>query len=503
MPLPANALVLARISDARDQQDDDRAVTDRGVTGQVEDGLALAARLGWAAGPPETHHLIENDTSAFKRRRIDVPGAGAQLRTVRPEFRRGLAMLADGRADGLIAYDLDRTCRDPRDLEDLIDVIEASRPRIPVVSVTGSLALANDADITMARVLVAVANKSSRDTGRRVARARLRSARNGEAGGGGRRRFGFERDGVTLRAGEAAEIRRATDAVLAGVSLRQVTLSLRDRDVPTVTGARWDSRTVRGILLRPRNAGLMVYRPASARRYGPPYAEDEIVGTGSWEPIVTEAEWRAVTAILADPARSQAHYYGAAPRWLGSRIYLCGACGDGALVVVTGSGEQRRKYRRYVCAEKANISRPAVPVDAFVTETILARLERPDAAALIQAGPGAPDLVSLRKQAASLRELLDEQARLHARQVIDGRQLAAGTADLRAQLGPVEAAIQAASTSSPAAGIAGKPDARQRWDELDLGRRRVLVRSLVTVTVLPSRPGPGFDSRSVRIEWRQ
>jgi len=187
--VPDNAIVLARISDARDGDE-------RGVSDQLADCLQLAARLG------------------------------------------------DGRADGLIAYDLDRTARDPRDLEDLIDVVEASRPRVPVESVTGTLRLDGDGDITMARVLLAVANKASRDTARRVARARLRQAQAGEFGGG-KRRFGFEPDGVTIREEEAAEIRRAVDAVLSGVSLNQVTASLRERNVPTVTGRPWTTVTLR------------------------------------------------------------------------------------------------------------------------------------------------------------------------------------------------------------------------------------------------------------------
>ena len=112
-------------------------------------------------------------------------------------------MLADGRADGLIAIDLDRACRDPRDLEDLIDVVESRSPRVPVESVTGSLRLANDGDITMARVMVAVANKASRDTGRRVASSHMHRATGGQFRGGPRP-FGFEPDGTTLIPSEAA-----------------------------------------------------------------------------------------------------------------------------------------------------------------------------------------------------------------------------------------------------------------------------------------------------------
>src|ERR1039458_2066784 len=45
-----------------------------------------------------------------------------------------------------------------------------------------------------------------------------------------------------------------------------------------------------------------------------------------------------------------------------------------------------------------------------------------------------PDPLELRREAAALRERLDEQARLHAEGMIDGQQLAAGSASARAGL---------------------------------------------------------------------
>jgi site-specific DNA recombinase len=487
------AIVLARISDARDGDE-------RGVSDQLGDGQILARRIGWTVGPAATHHVIENDTSAFKRKRIMLPDGSHQLRTVRPAFRHALAMLADGRADGLIAYDLDRACRDPRDLEDLIDVIEFSRPRIPVESVTGSLKLATDADITMARVLVAVANKSSRDTARRVARARLRQAVNGQYGGG-KRRYGFEPDGVTIREDEAAEIRRATEALLAGVSLRQVTASLRDRRVPTATGkAPWDTQTVRDILLRPRNAGLMVHRPAADPRVGAPYADAEIVGNAPWSPIVPESAWRAVCAILTNPARTVGP--GNTPRWLGSRVYRCGVCHDGTTLVVMGSHGNTKRYPRYTC-EQWHLARAAVPVDELVEAALIARLEQPDAVDLIPVADDDVDLRTLYSEETSLKELLNEQARLHARKVITGQQLEAGSRELRASLDQVRTGIAAAEETSPLAGIAGRADAAQIWRGLDLGRRRALLRVLANVTVLPARRGRGFDPNSVDIDFNR
>jgi site-specific DNA recombinase len=489
--VPSKAIILARISDARDGDE-------RGVSDQITDCLRLAERLRWTAGPAATHHIIENDTSAFKRRKIALPDGRHELRTVRPGFRQMLAMLADGRADGLIAYDLDRAVRDPRDLEDLIDVVESRHLRVPVESVTGSLRLASDGDITMARVLVAVANKSSRDTARRVARARRRQAENGQHGGG-KRRFGFEPDGVTIRETEAAEIRRAADAILAGVSLRQVTASLRDREIPTVTGAAWSTQTARDILLRPRNAALMVYRPIGATRQGPPYTDAEIAGAAPWPAILPEPVWRAVCAVLTDPSRSNGA--GNTPRWLGSRIYGCGACDDGTTLIVMGSDSGAKRYSRYTCTTW-HLARVAKPVDELVAETIIARLKRPDAVNLLPASKGI-DTGALRREASSLRELLDEQARLHARGIIDTRQLAAGSAELRTRLEQAENTLAEAAATSPMAGLAGQPGAGQVWERLDLGRRRAVLRALVDVTLLPTRRGRGFDPNSVRFTWHE
>jgi len=163
--------------------------------------------------------------------------------------------------------------------------VEQSSPRIPVESVSGSLRLANDADITVARVMCAVANKASRDTARRVAAARRRRAEAGQYSAGGPRPFGFGRDGVTVRPAEAAEIVTAADAVLAGVPIRQIVAGLRRRGVRTVTGAAWKPTTVREILRRPRNAGILVYR-------------GEEIGPAPWPPILPEPAYRAVCAAL-------------------------------------------------------------------------------------------------------------------------------------------------------------------------------------------------------------
>jgi DNA invertase Pin-like site-specific DNA recombinase len=476
---PVRAVLLARISDARNGDD-------HGVAGQLADMRRYARRLGWAAGPAETHEITENDTSAFKRRMVTLTDGSRQLRTFRPGFRRALAMLRHGAADGLIALDLDRACRDPRDLEDLIDVVEGRKPRLPVESVTGSLRLATDADITMARVMVAVANKSSRDTARRVAAARARQAAEGRPGGGGRC-FGYTPDGLAVIPAEAAAIRAAADAVLAGASLRAITRDWTAAGITTTRGKPWRPSWLRSLLLRPRLAGIAVY-------------QREEVGAAAWPAILDEGTWRTVRRLLTDPGRLTAR--GNEPKWLGSGLYACGVCGE---AVTTGTGG--RHGRTYVCP-RHHIRRTAAPVDQLVTGVVTARLALPDAAeAMAPKRHDGPDTASLHRQAAALRSRLDEQAALHARGGITTAQLATGTRIIAADLAAVESQLATVTRQSPLTGIAGHPDAAAVWQGLPLWRQREIVRVLMNVRLMPSRPGrqPGggyFDPASVRVEWR-
>jgi len=184
------AVILTRISDDRVKYDKHGNRTEREGLG-VADQQTRAREKTEQLGGEVVAVLEENDTSGFKRKRMKAtftyPDGETEtttiLRTIRPKFHEALRMLRTGQARMLITLDLDRLTRDPRDLEDLIDVVEHSSPRVVCDSVTGSMRLATDADITMARVMVAMANKSSRDTRRRVADARERRVKNGGNGG--------------------------------------------------------------------------------------------------------------------------------------------------------------------------------------------------------------------------------------------------------------------------------------------------------------------------------
>lgn len=299
-----------------------RQAISKGIGRQEEDGRNLAARLGWTIAKV----IPEDDTSAYKRRKVKLPDGTTALRTVRPGFRAALEGLASGEYDGLIADDLDRVARDPRDLEDLIDVVESRTPNIPVTSVTGSLRLDTDAGISMARVMVSIANKSSRDTARRVARKHQELAAEGKPGGGGFRPYGYTAKSREPIDAEAAVVREIAARILGewdgwtpeqrgkiqpsvGESLSSIAADLNRRGIPTATGVPWSDRSVRSVVSKASVAGLREHR-------------GEVVGKAVWPAILEPPVWERVCARLAGRNRAVDLTL---QRWL-TGVLRCSSC---------------------------------------------------------------------------------------------------------------------------------------------------------------------------------
>nr|WP_201761664.1 MULTISPECIES: recombinase family protein [unclassified Nonomuraea] len=267
---PLRAVLYVRISD-------DPEGAEKGVDRQEADCRAYAEAQGFSV----VEVFRENDTSAFKQRTITLPTGEKVRRVVRPRFRAMLQLLARHGAEAMIAYDLDRAVRDPRDLEDLIDakVLYGFR----VLSTTGSLRLDSDSDIAMARVLVAMANKSSADTARRVARASKQQALEGRWHGG-RAPYGYRMGDSTLYvvSEHAALVREAADRVLAGESLYVITRTWNERGERTRNGVVWSEKALAMILRNPALKGIRIYRPTLPD--GSYAVEPEVTAEGNPDP---------------------------------------------------------------------------------------------------------------------------------------------------------------------------------------------------------------------------
>ena len=280
------AVVYVRISD-------DPEGTERGVDRQEADCRAYAEAHGWEVAAV----FRENDTSAFKQRTITLPSGERVRRVIRPQFRAMLTHLTSGQAQVMVAYDLDRAVRDPRDLEDLIDAKVLGG--FTVRSVTGSLRLDTDSDVAMARVLVAMANKSSADTARRVARAAKQ---------------------------QAIEMYQR---VLAGDSLYRIRKDWNARGILTTHGCLWSDRTLKMVLYNPSNKGVREYRPVMPD--GSRAKTSKIQVQAAWPAIVDEDTWQQVSDVL--DARKKARNFhqpgsGAAVRMYPfSGLIRCSLCG--------------------------------------------------------------------------------------------------------------------------------------------------------------------------------
>ena len=454
---------------------------------------AEAARLGWAVA----RVIVENDAivngngklrpaSAFKRRKITTPSGRVELRTVRPGYRSMLDDITSGRAQAILAEDLDRACRDPRDLEDLIDACE--QHRASARSLSGSLTLTDggtDAEITMARNMVTFANKSSRDTARRVAEGRERHA--GKSYGGGRRPYGFRvaegteqyHRNLVIDQAEAEVLRAAAADILDhGISLRALARDLREQGTPTVTGVPWTESTLRDVLSKPATAGLASYK--GELREAP------------WPAILPRDRWERLTDLFTSHKTGRAPE----PRWLVSCYATCGVCGG----VVKSLGTSAR--RAYTCRDGGHVRRAGEAVDAYIEGAVIERLSQPDIADLLRPPPRpGTDAATLRKQARKLRAKRAKMGELFAADAITEDQLTSGTRAIKARLALVEAQLAASDQPDPLADFRDRPAAAV-WESLSLPRRRAVVRLLMRVTILPAaRQGARFSPDSVRIEW--
>jgi site-specific DNA recombinase len=438
-----------------------------GVERQEADCRELADRLGWQV--VAVH--VDNDLSAYSGK-------------PRPGYRALLADLEAGRVDGVLTWHADRLHRSPKELEHYIGVCQ---PRdVPTATVkAGALDLATPTGRAVARTVGAWARFEVEHMAERQQRARLQAATDGRWSGG-RRPYGYGADGATVMPAEASEVRTACAEVLAGRSLRAIAADLNARGSRTSTGKRWRSDSLREVLLRPRNAGLMVHR-------------GQVVGEAGWPALVDPDVWKAVVAVLTDPMRRTNP--GRGPRWLLSGIATCSVCG----APVRSSAAAGRAV--YTCSSGKHVIRTAAEVDAYITAIILERLSRRDARELL-APDKKVDTAELHLRDAALRERLDGLAAAYADGAIDGRQLREGTERIRAQRAEVEAQLAASARGSVLAGVVDAVNPVKVWNGLDLDRRRAIVQVLLAVVIHPARRGrrpgwqPGesyFDLRTVQV----
>jgi hypothetical protein len=230
----------------------------------------------------------------------------------------------------------------------------------------------------MARVMVAFANKSSADTGRRVKRKQQQLAQEGRLVHAGRVPFGWQADGESADPAAKTEILEAHKRLLAGDKLVRIRDDWLARDiVPRDPKGQRHGKdkaaqglahsTVRRILTNPALAGFKEYRGEILK------GDDGAPVTGAWEAICTAEQLDAVRGVL--DAR-QASWQPSGNVYLLSGIARCGKC---TLPMRGQFARDRHGNKRpvYACDSGASrkgcggVSRVADPVDKLIIQLIL------------------------------------------------------------------------------------------------------------------------------------
>ncbi|OLT32677.1 hypothetical protein BJF84_00135 [Rhodococcus sp. CUA-806] len=422
------------------------------MTRQKEDCQKLAERLGWTVGKV----YEDNSVSAFKRK-------------ARPEWTAMLDDLRSGTRDGLIAYDLDRVARQPRDLEDLIDAVELKK--IPTAVVTGDVDLGTDNGVFMARFLVNMANKSSRDTGRRVARAAQQRAEQGIPQKAKHRPFGYTAD-YAIVPDEAAMIRDAYKRVIAGENLTSITKSFAKFE--TVGGGRWYRGTVKKILQRAANAGIRTYKGTE-------------VGSGNWEPIVDRKTYEAAMAVFESAAKPMPDMTNA---HLLSSIARCGLCG----FPMYGRRRNNSNKPQYVCMPThggcGRIARQKEPLDAFIEELVQEHIDR-----LV---PPKIELDNTADEVASIESKIDELQQANLAGDISLRDFMTLVNGYREQLKSLQKA------KAKAVGVQVSETFAEKFADGNLSQKRVIIKRYIEAIVInPTKKGARkLDYDAIQVLWK-
>jgi site-specific DNA recombinase len=454
------------------RQSQDRDGTGYGVDRQREDVARLIDSRGWQLAA----EFVDNDVSALSRK-------------PRPQFTEMMARADAGEFDVIAARHMDRLLRR---LSEFVSVRDrCQKAGVAIVTAADGVDTSTDGGRLVAGILAMVAEGEVERKGARQRSAAEQAAKQGRWVGG-RRAFGYEADGVTIRDAEAALIRQGYADVLAGESLAEVARRWDAAGFVTSLGNPWHRLAVKDVLSNPRHAGLRRHRPIEDRVKIRQNPELGIVGAAEWQAIVDETTWRAAVRILCDPSRLRTPRGG---KGLLTGVAVCGECGKP--VHRGGSSHGNASYR---CSSGRHVSRKAQPIDQYVAQVAIGLLTRPDAADLWAAE--LPDASELMAEADTLRRRREDLALDYADGAMTREQFRAANTRVLERLAELEAKIAAAGKSSPLA-IVAADDVRATWDTLSVAQRRGIIAALMTpVLHLVGAGVRDFDPESVEIRWK-
>lgn len=452
MASPVRTAIYARIS---------RDITGEGlgVERQLTDCRKYAQDRGWVVA----EEYVDNDISAYQGKK-------------RPAYQRMLEDIDAGQRDAVIVYNLDRLTRKPRELEEFTDCLQAARVTELGV-VTGDISLGTNDGLLMARILAAFAANESARKSERLKRKARETAEAGKPNGGNLRPFGYEKDQMTVVESEATAIRTIADRYLAGESLMSLTSWLQSEGILSVAGGLWRTTTLRQTLTNPRIAGLRAHN-------------GEIVATAVWPAIITVAQHEQLVAAFARKSQSNRR---APRRYLLSGMLRCGRCGNKLF------SSARRDSRRYVCSSSpdhggcGHLTVVAAPVEEWIAEAVLIRLDSPAMADALAGRAAADDRhVALTAELQLDQAQMDELAQLYGAKAISAAEWMTARRPIEERIFTTTRQLSQITSGNALTGLVGNGEAlRASWQSLNLSRQAAIVAAVLDYATIAPAAGRG------------
>ena len=445
------AAIYCRISHAGDEDQTGVERQERLIREQAE-RLQLVI-------PPELV-FVDNNRSAWQRNR-KRPGWDALLEAVRK-----------GDVRHVLTYHPDRLMRQPRDLEELLQI--ADENDITLHGQANQRDLSDPDDRFFLRIEVAHACRSSDDTLRRLNDAMVEQAQQGRPHTG-KRRYGYDKSGMVVIPEEAEIVREVFTRYVDGQTSHAIARSLVERGLTTALGKTWNSNNVLNLLDSHHVAGIRMFR-------------GEEIGQGEWPAIIHRGLW--------DEVRERRTYRASA--WKESvrpgRFYLlrgvitCKGCG----IRMAGSGANANNAR-YVCTRHTRNDGmrcgrviAANPTEKFVKEAAIRLLEELDITGKPQTGVTSlsdEDLAAIEADEGELVELKDmwDTGELKTREYREMKKVVDKRIKDRQRRTVVRPALEVLE------GLVG-PKARESWDRLeeqgDVERLNAVIRFLFAAVII-------------------
>ncbi len=374
----------------------------------------------------------------------------AYLGKPRPEYRRMLGDIAAGRIDAVVVWHQDRLHRHPKELEEFFETCDRAR-LVHLASVQGEIDLSTHDGRFHARIMGAVARKESDDKSRRATRKHLEIAQSGRWAGG-QRPYGYN-DQREVIPEEAEIIREAARRLLAGEPIMSVAKDFNRRSIPTARVSKWTCQTLKHIVMHPSRR-----TNRSARRY-----------------------------LLASLLR-------------------CGVCGASlhshpnhgrpAYACISGPG-----FR--ACGR---ISILALPVEEFISDAVLYRLDSPALARALARRPDrSRELADLELHIANDQAKLEELAGFWADGKIDSPEYFVARQRIVDRLAASRARFGRLDDQKSLRGLIDHgADLRRKWAGMNLHQRRAVITVILDHVVVSRAQNSGkrVDVNRLQPVWR-